>query len=67
MEKILIDALHIEKKRKPTKPSRSSNEKRLQIKNEGKTQSVKVKLDFQVYSLDIFTDIDSFKVYEVSY
>ena len=32
MEKILIDALHIEKKRKPTKPSRSSNEKRLQIK-----------------------------------
>lgn len=41
--------------------------KRLQIKNEGKTQSVKVKLDFQVYSLDIFTNIDSFKVYEVSY
>ena len=32
MEKILIDALHIEKKRKPTKPSRSSNEKRLQVK-----------------------------------
>ena len=32
MEKILIDALHVEKKRKPTKPSRSSNEKRLQIK-----------------------------------
>ena len=27
MEKILIDTLHIEKKRKPTKPSRSSNEK----------------------------------------
>jgi len=32
IEKILIDALHIEKKRKPTKPSRSSNEKRLQVK-----------------------------------
>ena len=32
MEKILIDTLHIEKKRKPTKPSRSSNEKRLQVK-----------------------------------
>ena len=32
MEKILIDALHIEKKRKPTKPSRKSNEKRLEVK-----------------------------------
>ncbi|MDP6965565.1 MAG: alternative ribosome rescue aminoacyl-tRNA hydrolase ArfB [Acidimicrobiales bacterium] len=32
IEKILIDALHVEKKRKPTKPSRSSNEKRLQVK-----------------------------------
>ena len=32
IEKILIEALQIEKKRKPTKPSRSSNEKRLQVK-----------------------------------
>ena len=32
IEKILIDALRIEKKRKPTKPSQSSNEKRLQVK-----------------------------------
>ena len=32
MEKRLIDAVQIEKKRKPTKPSRSSNERRLQVK-----------------------------------
>ena len=32
MEKTLIDAVQIEKKRKPTKPSRSSNERRLQVK-----------------------------------
>ena len=32
MEKILITALHVEKKRKPTKPSRKSNEKRLEVK-----------------------------------
>ena len=32
IEKILISALHVEKKRKPTKPSRSSNERRLEVK-----------------------------------
>ena len=32
MEKMLTDAVQIEKKRKPTKPSRSSNERRLQVK-----------------------------------
>jgi len=32
IEKILIDAVHVEKKRKPTKPSRSSNERRLKVK-----------------------------------
>ena len=32
IEKILISALHEEKKRKPTKPSRSSNERRLEVK-----------------------------------
>ena len=32
IEKILISALHVEKKRKPTKPSRSSNERRLKVK-----------------------------------
>ena len=32
MEKILITALHVEKKRKPTKPSRKSNERRLEVK-----------------------------------
>lgn len=32
MEKILITALHVEKKREPTKPSRKSNERRLEVK-----------------------------------
>ena len=32
MEKMLTNAVRIEKKRKPTKPSRSSNERRLQVK-----------------------------------
>ena len=32
IEKILISALHVEKKRKPTKPSRNSNERRLEVK-----------------------------------
>jgi len=32
IEKILISALHVEKKRKSTKPSRSSNERRLEVK-----------------------------------
>ncbi len=32
MEKMLVEAIQTEKKRKPTKPSRSSNEKRLQVK-----------------------------------
>ena len=32
IEKILISALQVEKKRKPTKPSRSSNERRLEVK-----------------------------------
>ena len=32
IEKLLISALHEEKKRKPTKPSRSSNERRLEVK-----------------------------------
>ena len=32
MEKMLFEAIQTEKKRKPTKPSRSSNEKRLQVK-----------------------------------
>jgi len=32
MEEMLVEAIQTEKKRKPTKPSRSSNEKRLQVK-----------------------------------
>ncbi len=32
IEKMLADAVQVEKKRKPTKPSRSSNERRLQVK-----------------------------------
>ena len=32
LEKIIIDALKIDKKRKPTKPTRTSNEKRLEDK-----------------------------------
>ena len=32
MEKMLVEAIQTEKKRKLTKPSRSSNEKRLQVK-----------------------------------
>jgi len=32
MQKILTSAVHVDKKRKPTKPSRSSNERRLQVK-----------------------------------
>ena len=32
MEKILIDALQVQKKRKPTRPTYSSNERRLKVK-----------------------------------
>ena len=41
--------------------------RRLQLKNADKNHSVKVKLDYQVYPLDTFIEIDSFKVFEVSY
>lgn len=47
LKKIIFDALKKPKKRRPTKPSRSSQEKRINQKiNRGKTKTLREKVDY---------------------